>query len=132
MQLSIKTNTIKQDQKLFQSHETKFIKKNNIIYLKGKNIEFIYTILDGEVNSFLDKNKNIKENIVLKKGSTLGLMDLIVNRNYSKTMIAKNDTVLALINKNYFLKLLKPLECETILLKSLALDIDNQNKNIWS
>ena len=132
MQLSIKTNTIKQDQKLFQSHETKFIKKNNIIYLKGKNIEFIYTILDGEVNSFLDKNKNIKENIVLKKGSTLGLMDLIVNRNYSKTMIAKNDTVLALINKNYFLKLLKPLKCETILLKSLALDIDNQNKNIWS
>jgi CRP-like cAMP-binding protein len=132
MPLALKTNTIKQDGTLLKSRETKFIKKNNIIYLKGNNIEFIYTILDGEVNSFLDETKNIKENIVLKKGSTLGLMDLIINRNYSKTMIAKNDTVLALIDKNYFLKLLKPLKSEAILIKSLALDIDNYNKNIWS
>ena len=115
-----------------KSYETQLYRKNSIIYSKGEKINFIYIILNGEIESFLEKNKNLNSNLILKKGSSLGLMDFILNRNYSKTMIAKNDTVLALIDKNYFLELLKPLKSEAILIKSLALDIDNHNKNIWS
>ena len=47
-------------------------------------------------------------------------------------MIAKKVSVLALVNKNYFLEFLKPFKYEAILLKTLAMDIDNQNKNLWS
>ena len=59
-------------------------------------------------------------------------MDFMLNRNYSKTMFAKKTSVLALVKKKYFLDFLKPFKYETILLKSLAIDIDNQNKNLWS
>ena len=59
-------------------------------------------------------------------------MDCMLNRNYSKTMLAKKTSVLALVKKNYFLDFLKPFEYEAILLKALAMDIDNLNKNLWS
>ena len=59
-------------------------------------------------------------------------MDVILNRNYSKTMFAKKTSVLALVKKKYFLDFLKSFKYESILLKTLAMDIDNQNKNFWS
>ena len=115
-----------------KSYETKLYRKNSIIYSKGENINFIYIILNGEIESFLEKNKTLSSNVILKKGSSLGLMDFILNRNYSKTMLAKKTSVLALVKKKYFLDFLKPFKCESILLKTLAIDIDNQNKNLWS
>ena len=115
-----------------KSYETKLYRKGSIIYSKGEKINFIYIILDGEIESFLEKSKNENNDLILKKGSSLGLMDFIINRNYSKTMLAKKTSVLALINKNYFLDFLKPFKYEAILLKTLAMDIDNQNKNLWS
>ena len=115
-----------------KSYETQLYRKGSIIYSKGEKINFIYIILNGEIESFLEKNKALSSNIILKKGSSLGLMDFILNRNYSKTMLAKKTSVLALINKNYFLDFLKPFKYEAILLKTLAMDIDNQNKNLWS
>ena len=115
-----------------KSYETKLYRKGSIIYSKGEKINFIYIILNGEIESFLEKNKTVNTNLTLKKGSSLGLMDFILNRNYSKTMLAKKTSVLALVNKNYFLDFLKPFKYESILLKTLAMDIDNQNKNLWS
>ena len=115
-----------------KSYETKLFRKNTIVYTQGEKIDFVYIILNGEVKSIFKKNKKLKENIILKKGSPLGLMDLILNREYSKTMLTQKTSVLALIKKSYFSNLLKPFSCETILLKSLAMDIDNQKKNIWS
>jgi len=115
-----------------KSYETKLYRKNSIIYSKGENINFIYIILNGEIESFFEKNKTLSSNVILKKGSSLGLMDFILNRNYSKTMLAKKTTVLALVKKKYFLDFLKPFKYESILLKTLAIDIDNQNKNLWS
>ena len=79
-----------------------------------------------------ENQKTLNSNLILKKGSSLGLMDFILNRNYSKTMRAKKTSVLALVKKNYFLNFLKPFKYESILLKTLAMDIDNQNKNLWS
>ena len=115
-----------------KSYETKLYRKGSIIYSKGEKINFVYIILDGEIKSFLEKSKTVNTNLILKKGSSLGLMDFILNRNYSKTMLAKKTSVLALINKNFFLDFLKPFKYEAILLKTLAMDIDNQNKNLWS
>ena len=115
-----------------KSYETQLYRKNSIIYSKGEKINFIYIILNGEVESFLEKNKNLNSNLILKKGSSLGLMDFMLNRNYSKTMLAKKTSVLALVKKKYFLDFLKPFKYEAILLKTLAIDIDNQNKNLWS
>ena len=115
-----------------RSYETQLYRKGSIIYSKGEKINFVYIILNGEIESFLEKNKIVNSNLILKKGSSLGLMDFILNRNYSKTMRAKKTSVLALVKKNYFLDFLKPFKYESILLKTLAIDIDNKNKNLWS
>ena len=115
-----------------KSYKTRLYKKGNIIYSVGEKVNFIYIILNGEIESFLEKSKTVNSKLILKKGSSLGLMDFILNRNYSKTMLAKKTSVLALVNKNYFLDFLKPFKYESILLKTLAMDIDNQNKNLWS
>ena len=115
-----------------KSYETQLYRKNSVIYSKGEKIDFIYIILNGEIESVLEKNKLLNSNIVLKKGSSLGLMDLILNRNYSKTMLAKKNSILALIKKKYLLNFLEPFKYEAILLKSLAIDIDNQNEGLWS
>ena len=115
-----------------KSYKTQLYSKGSIIYSKGEKINFIYVILNGEIKSFLEKNKALKSNIILKKGSSLGLMDLILNRNYSKTMLVQKTSVLALVEKKYLLDFLKPFKYESILLKTLAMDIDNQNKNLWS
>ena len=115
-----------------KSYETQLYRKGNIIYSKGEKINFIYIILEGQIESFLENKKTLNSSLILKKGSSLGLMDFILNRNYSKTMLAKKTSVLALVNRKYFLDFLKPFKFESILLKTLAMDIDNQNKNLWS
>ena len=132
MMLNHKTKNTSNSTPYLKSYETQLYKKGSIIYSKGEKINFIYIILNGEIESYLVKNKTVNTNLILKKGSSLGLMDFILNRNYSKTMLAKKTSILALVNKNYFLDFLKPFKYESILLKTLAIDIDNQNKNLWS
>ena len=132
MVLNHKIKNISSSTPYLKSYETQLYKKGSIIYSTGEKINFIYIILNGQIESFLENQKTLNSNLILKKGSSLGLMDFILNRNYSKTMLAKKTSVLALINKNYFLDFLKPFKYESILLKTLAMDIDNQNKNLWS
>ena len=132
MMFNHKIQNISNSSPYLKSYETQLYRKGSIIYTKGEKINFIYIILNGEIESFLEKNKTLNSNLILKKGSSLGLMDFILNRNYSKTMLAKKTSVLALVKKKYFLDFLKPFKYEAILLKTLAIDIDNQNKNLWS
>ena len=132
MVLNHKIQSSSSSKPYLKSYETQLYKKGSVIYSKGEEINFIYIILNGEIESLLEKNKTLNSNLILKKGSSLGLMDFILNRNYSKTMLAKKTSVLALVNKKYFLNFLKPFKYESILLKTLAMDIDNQNKNLWS
>ena len=95
-------------------------------------IENIYVILSGLIESVEKKNKKNKDTFLLKKGSTLGLMDLLLNRNYSKLMVAKNTTILAVIKKNTIFNTIKPGDYKSILLKSLAIDVDNKHPSTWS
>jgi len=132
MMLNNKVQNTSSTSTYLKSYETQLYRKNSIIYSKGEKINFIYILLNGEIESFLEKSKTVNSNLILKKGSSLGLMDFILNRNYSKTMFAKKTSVLALVKKKYFLEFLEPFKYESILLKTLAMDIDNQNKNLWS
>ena len=132
MMFNHKIQNISNSSPYLKSYETQLFRKGSTVYTKGEKINFIYIILNGEIESFLEKNKTLNSNLILKKGSSLGLMDFILNRNYSKTMLAKKTSVLAMVKKKYFLDFLKPFKYEAILLKTLAIDIDNQNKNLWS
>ena len=113
------------------SKETATFKKDQVIYKPNQNIKNIYIILSGDIYSAYN-NTASEKNIFLKKGSILGLIDLILNRNYSKLMIAKKTSILAVINKEKILHLLKPNCFKSILLKSLAIDVDTNNPNLWS
>ncbi|MAI02208.1 MAG: cyclic nucleotide-binding domain-containing protein [Rickettsiales bacterium TMED254] len=117
---------------ILQSKETVMIKKNDVVYYPDQKIENIYVILSGLIESVEKKNKKNKDKFLLKKGSTLGLMDLLLNRNYSKLMVAKNTTILAVIKKNTIFNTIKPGDYKSILLKSLAIDVDNKHPNTWS
>lgn len=111
------------------SAETKLIKKNNTIYKIGQNIKEIYIILEGEAESSSEKNK---KKLILRKGSVLGLMDTILNRNYSKEIKAKTSVVLAIIKKEKVKKKFSENIFQFALIKALAIDIDNNNPNSWS
>lgn len=113
------------------SKETALFKKDQVIYKPNQNIKNIYIILSGDIYSAYN-NTTSEKNIFLKKGSILGLIDLMLNRSYSKLMIAKKPSVLAVINKKKILDLLKPNCFKSILLKSLAIDVDTNNPNLWS
>ena len=132
MMFNHKKQNMSNSSSYLKSYETQLYRKGSIVYTKGEKINFIYIILNGQIESFLENQKTLNSNLILKKGSSLGLMDFILNRNYSKTMRAKKTSVLALVKKDYFLNFLKPFKYESILLKTLAMEIDNQNKNLWS
>ena len=56
-------------------------------------------IIKSRIETLSTKNKTTNSNLILKKGGSLGLMDFILNRNYSKTMLTKKTSVLALVKK---------------------------------
>ena len=122
MVLNYKIKNTSNNTPYLKSYETQLYKKGSIIYSTGEKINFIYIILNGQIESFLENQKTLNSNLILKKGSSLGLMDFILNRNYSKTMRAKKTSILALVKKNYFLDFLKTFKYETILLKTLAME----------
>ena len=113
------------------SKGTRFFNKNDLIYSSNENVSKLFIILNGEVESYTGKNN--KENIkVLKKGSVLGLMDLILSRKYSKNMTAKSKVSLAIIDKDELEKKLYSNSFQFSLIKSLAIDVDKDKPNIWS
>ena len=111
------------------SSETKLVKKNTPIYKINQNIEEIYIILEGQAESLSKRNS---VSLTLGKGSVLGLMDTLLNRNYSKDMKAKTSVVLAIIKKHKVEQKLCKNIFQSALIKSLAIDIDNSNPDMWS
>ncbi len=113
------------------SNKTKFYNKNENIYKLNNEISELFIILDGKVESYLEKD--IKNSIkILEKGSVLGLMDIILNRKYSKNMKAKSKVSLAVIDKLKVEQKLLANPFQFSLIKSLAIDVDKDKPNIWS
>lgn len=113
------------------SKETKLFKKNEKIYEENQKVESIFIILDGSVKSKSSISSK-KKNITLLKGSTLGLIDAILERPFSRSMVANCTTSLAVICKKELQDVFNNNKYSSLLLKSLAIDIDNKYPDIWS
>ena len=113
------------------SKKTQLFKKKDIIYTEKQDIKSIFVVLDGIVESF-SSNKSMKNKLDLGKGSSLGLIDTILGRPYSRNMLAKTTVSLALIDKTNLHDILNNNNLSGIFLKSLAIDIDNKYPYLWS
>ena len=115
---------------IFASSNTKLFKKNQVIYKQEQKTSKIFVILDGTVESF-SSNKS-KSNFTLQKGSSLGLIDTILERPYSRNIIAKSNVSVAIIDKKIIHNILKENPIAAVLIKSLVIDIDNKFPEVWS
>ncbi len=116
---------------LGSSNKTKLYKKNEIIYKENDEVNEIFIILDGTVESTTSKQtKSSKLN--LQKGSSLGLIDIMLDRPFTRKMRAKSSVSLAIIEKNTIKNLLTKDPFSGALIKSLVIDIDNKYPNTWS
>ena len=116
---------------LGSSNKTKLYKKNEIIYRENDKVNEIYIILDGTVESTTSKNSKSSQ-LNLQKGSSLGLIDTILDRPFTRKMEAKSSVSLAIIEKNKIKNLLTREPLSGALIKSLVIDIDNKYPNTWS
>ena len=115
---------------MVSSKKTKLFKKNEIIYKEKEEISNIFFILDGVVES--TNSKNLKAPLKLEKGSSLGLIDTILDRPFSRNMKAKSTVSLAVIEKGMIKNILASNTFSGALIKSLVIDIDNKHPNTWS
>ena len=87
--------------------------------------------MDGTVESTTSKNSKSSQ-INLQKGSSLGLIDTILDRPFTRKMKARSSVSLAIIEKNKIKNLLTKEPFSGALIKSLVIDIDNKYPNTWS
>ena len=115
---------------IFDSSQTMLFKKNQIIYKEKDLIENIFIILDGLVES--SSSMSLKHKFILHRGSSLGLVDAILGRNFSRNMKAKSMVSLAVVDKTNLKNILESDAIAGVLIKSLVIDIDNKYPYIWS
>lgn len=116
---------------LSSSKKTKLFKKNETIYKENDKSNEIFIILDGIVESSTAKNFKSSQ-LNLQKGSSLGLIDAILDRPFSRNMKAKSTVSLAVIEKKVIKDLLTCNSFSGALIKSLVIDIDNKHPHTWS
>ena len=116
---------------LSSSKKTKLFKKNETIYKENDKSSEIFIILDGVVESTTAKNFKSSQ-LNLQKGSSLGLIDAILDRPFSRNMKAKSTVSLAVIEKKVIKDLLTCNSFSGALIKSLVIDIDNKHPHTWS
>ena len=100
-------------------------------YKENDEVSDFFIVLDGVVESSTSKNLKSSQ-ITLQKGSSLGLIDTILNRPFSRSMKAKSTVSLAVIQKSIIKDLLLNNSFSAALIKSLVVDIDNKYPNTWS
>ena len=128
MELTIAKNS---QANIFSSERTKLFRKNEFIYKEKDKVSDIFIILDGAVES--KTSNDIKDSqLTLHKGSSLGLIDAILDRPYSRNMKAKSSVSVAVIEKKMIKNLLASNSFSGALIKSLVIDIDNKYPNTWS
>ena len=76
----------------------------------------------------------ISQRVILlcKRESSLGLIDTILERPYSRNIIAKSNVSVAIIDKKIIHNILKENPIAAVLIKSLVIDIDNKFPEVWS
>ena len=119
----------------FTSLNTKILLKDYKLYEYGESAKMSYMILEGEVESvsILKENQESSESRTLKKGEILGLIDIILERTYSRSVRAKTNCIFAEIEKDDIINILKKESLvASIILKSLAITIENHCPGYWS
>ncbi len=93
--------------KLSDERKEKTYKKRDMVYEEGDFPRFLYFIKSGKVKIF-KTNEGGKEYIIdiVKEGEFLGYIDLIAENHYSDSAAAMEETIVSLIPKEDFTKLL--------------------------
>ena len=132
-------NTISDDlgnsNEYLSSRSTKKILTGNSIYRYNQKAEKSFIILAGEVETSIPlKTTNLySQSRILKKGATIGLIDVLLGRNYSRSMTALSTCIVAEVTRNEFKSIFKSSNLTSfIFLKSLALAIENTCPGYWS
>ena len=115
---------------IFSCSETKLYKKNQVIYKEKEEINNVFIILDGMVES--STTEIPKNSFILPKGSSLGFIDIILGRPFSRNMTAKSIVSLAIIKRIEIENILSLNAFSAALIKSLVIDIDNKYPRNWS
>ena len=76
--------------------------------------------------------KSLKDKFYFHKGSSLGLIDVILGRSFSRNIIAKSIVSVTVVDKKNLKNILKENPIAAVLIKSLAIDIDNKFPYLWS
>ena len=114
---------------------------NTIRYKSGEKIYSInddsvssYIILQGEVETKgYEKQKSLIPIRTYKKGDVVGLVDMVIDRKYSKTALTKSACVLAVISKEQINTSLNQVNSiSSILFKGLVISLDTNNPGVWS
>ena len=109
--------------------------KGELISYQNEEAKFAYLILSGKVitrantkakgKALIDRELNI--------GSSIGLFDIILEQNYTRSAIAKTKTKLAVINYNIVIEYLNYNNIKSkSLIKALALEINRSSPGVWS
>ena len=115
---------------IFDCSKTKLFKKNQAIYKVNQEISNIFIILDGIVESTTAERSH--NGFILQRGSSLGLIDTILGRPFSRNMTAKSIVSLAIIGIKEIDNILSMNSFSAALIKSLVIDIDNKYPLYWS
>jgi len=87
--------------------QTKKVRKNEIIFYEDDKALFYYQVVQGSVK-MINLNNEGKEFIqgIFKAGQSFGEPPLFLNKNYPATAVSLENTIVLILNKDVFLKML--------------------------
>ena len=121
---------------IFQNaHNKRSCIKDELISYQNEKAQFAYLILSGKVISKANSNAKGKAltDRELKIGASIGLFDIILEQNYTRSAIAKSKTQLAMINYKIVTDYLNYTNLKSkSIIKALALEINRSSPGFWS
>ena len=129
-------NPLKISNFIFQNaHNKRSCIKDELISHQNEKAQFAYLILSGKVISKANSNAKSKAltDRELNIGASIGLFDIILEQNYTRSAIAKSKTQLAMINYKIVTDYLNYTNLKSkSIIKALALEINRSSPGFWS
>ncbi len=121
---------------IFQNaHNKRSCIKDELISYQNEKAQFAYLILSGKVISKANSNAKGKAltDRELKIGASIGLFDIILEQNYTRSAIAKSKSQLAMIDYKIVTDYLNYTNLKSkSIIKALALEINRSSPGFWS
>ena len=129
-------NPLKISNFIFQNaHNKRSCIKDELISYQNEKAQFAYLILSGKVISKANSNAKGKAltDRELKIGASIGLFDIILEQNYTRSAIAKSKSQLAMIDYKIVTDYLNYTNLKSkSIIKALALEINRSSPGFWS